>query len=77
VLKERLVYGRSSRVKKTLIRAVAEPIPRAKESKVTIDNSENPQYTIVTVAGANRPGLLTALSSSFKDLALEVRKVRL
>jgi UTP:GlnB (protein PII) uridylyltransferase len=60
-----------------IIRAVAEPIPHQEEAVIKIDNDETAEYTAVTVTGPNRPGLLTALSSCFKDLALEVRKVRL
>jgi UTP:GlnB (protein PII) uridylyltransferase len=59
-----------------IVRAVAEPIPHITEVEIQIDNDESLEFTAVTVTGPNRPGLLTALSSCFKDLALDVRKVR-
>eukprot|EP00884_Botryococcus_braunii_P022198 jgi/Botrbrau1/8662/Bobra.0087s0016.1 len=57
-----------------IVRAVAEPIPHQKDVEIQIDNDESLEFTAVTVTGPNRPGLLNALSSCFKDLALDVRK---
>lgn len=58
-----------------VVRAIAEPIPHQADVTIKIDNEESAVYTTVTVSGPNRPGLLTALSGCFKDLALDVRKV--
>ena len=54
--------------------AVSRPSPPA-APVVTIDNDES-DTTIVRVTGASRPGLLTALTAAFRDLGLDVRKVR-
>ena len=43
---------------------------------VSIDNAGNSSYTVVVVEGYNRPGLLTSLSGAFRDLGLDVGKVR-
>lgn len=40
-----------------------------------IDNGQDSTYTVVTVEGYNRPGLLSSLSAAFRDLGLDVGKV--
>ena len=40
-----------------------------------IDNNQDSAYTVVTVEGYNRPGLLSSLSAAFRDLGLDVGKV--
>ncbi len=42
---------------------------------MSIDNSQ-PGATVISVEGYNRPGLLTALTATFRDLGLDVSKVR-
>lgn len=73
------IAGRNSCRKNhpTVVRAIAEPIQHQADVTIKIDNDESPDFTTVTVSGPNRPGLLTALSGCFKDLALDVRKVGL
>lgn len=59
------------------IKAVAEVEKPAKteEVSVVIDNNQDSAYTVVTVEGYNRPGLLSSLSAAFRDLGLDVGKV--
>lgn len=60
------------------VRAVAEveAPKRGGEASVSIDNKSDPTYTVVSVVGYSKPGLLTSLSSTFRDLGLDVGKVR-
>ena len=44
---------------------------------VSIDNAQDSVFTVVTISGFNRPGLLTSISGTFRDLGLDVGKVRL
>jgi hypothetical protein len=59
------------------IAAVAEvgAAPSKKEVSVIIDNSQDSNFTVVTIEGYNRPGLLTSISGTFRDLGLDVAKV--
>ncbi len=60
------------------VRAVAEA-ERASSApegvSVSIDNSQA-NATVISVEGYNRPGLLTALTATFRDLGLDVNKAR-
>jgi glycine cleavage system regulatory protein len=60
------------------VRAVAEA-ERASSApegvSVSIDNSQA-DATVISVEGYNRPGLLTALTATFRDLGLDVTKAR-
>lgn len=38
------------------------------ETKITIDNTSDPKYTVIKVETSNRPGLLTAITATFRDL---------
>lgn len=42
---------------------------------VSIDNAQDDTFTVVTISGYNRPGLLTSISGTFRDLGLDVGKV--
>lgn len=42
---------------------------------VSIDNTQDDTFTVVTISGYNRPGLLTSISGTFRDLGLDVGKV--
>ena len=59
-------------------RAVAEPdsSPESTKSsiKVKIDNSTSAAHTVVTVTARDSPGLLTAMTATFRDLDLEVAR---
>ncbi len=59
------------------ISAVAEvDAPSQKEGvSVSIDNAVDGAFTVVTIEGHNRPGLLSFLSAAFRDLGLDVGKV--
>lgn len=41
---------------------------------ITIDNEASDEHTVVTVQGANKAGLLMAVSGLFRDLGIEVTK---
>ncbi|CAL8466863.1 g6399 [Coccomyxa elongata] len=41
---------------------------------VSIDNAQDDTFTVVTISGYNRPGLLTSISGTFRDLGLDVGK---
>lgn len=41
---------------------------------VKIDNTENETYTVITVEAENKPGLLTAMTATFRDLGIDVAK---
>jgi starch phosphorylase len=41
---------------------------------VSVDNESDDQYTVITVRASNRPGLLQTVTSTFRDLGLEVAK---
>lgn len=59
--------------------AISKPTDAAAASAapvISIDNGTDASATVVRVAGANRPGLLTALTAAFRDLGLDVKKVR-
>lgn len=58
--------------------AISKPTDAAAASAapvISIDNDADSSATVVRVAGANRPGLLTALTAAFRDLGLDVKKV--
>ena len=59
------------------VRAVAEvDAPRRESSaSVTIDNKRDTTFTVVCIEGYSKPGLLTSLSGTFRDLGLDVGKV--
>ena len=42
---------------------------------MSIDNKRDSTFTVVTIEGYSKPGLLTSLSSTFRDLGLDVGKV--
>lgn len=44
---------------------------------VSIDNTQDGTFTVVTISGYNKPGLLTSISGTFRDLGLDVGKVSL
>ena len=60
------------------VRAVAEvEAPRREGSvSVIIDNKSDSTFTVVSIQGYSKPGLLTSLSGTFRDLGLDVGKVR-
>ncbi|GAQ88375.1 glycogen phosphorylase [Klebsormidium nitens] len=45
-----------------------------KFAEVSVDNACDDQYTVITVRASNRPGLLQTVTSTFRDLGLEVAK---
>ncbi|WIA33199.1 hypothetical protein OEZ86_006345 [Tetradesmus obliquus] len=53
-----------------LVTRVAE----AQDVTIELNNEEDPESTVLYLSGANRPGLLTALSAALRDLGLEVSK---
>jgi len=55
---------------------VAEAQSPAGAADVVIDlnNDEDKEYSVLYLSGANRPGLLTALSAGLRELGLEVSK---
>lgn len=58
--------------------AISKPTDAAAAAApvISIDNGADSSTTVVRVAGSNRPGLLTALTAAFRDLGLDVKKVR-
>ncbi|GLC34950.1 Acid phosphatase pho1 [Pleodorina starrii] len=42
--------------------------------EVTVDNSSDANYTVITVQAANKPGLLTSITALFRDLGVDVGK---
>lgn len=60
--------------------AISKPTDAAEAAQsepiISIDNGADSSTTVVRVAGSNRPGLLTALTAAFRDLGLDVKKVR-
>lgn len=56
--------------------AEVEASRRGGEASVSLDNSSDPSFTVVTIEGDSKPGLLTSLSGTFRDLGLDVGKVR-
>lgn len=65
--------------RRTLIQAIRLPSldARPQEDKfveVSVDNKCDDQYTVITVRASNRPGLLQTVTSTFRDLGLEVAK---
>ena len=57
--------------------AISKPTDAAAAAPViSIDNGADSSTTVVRVAGSNRPGLLTALTAAFRDLGLDVKKVK-
>lgn len=57
------------------LRAAAVSRPTPAPPAVAIDVDADADSLVVRVTGANRPGLLTALTAAFRDLGLDVRKV--
>ena len=59
------------------VRAVAEvdAPKRGGAASVSIDNSSDPKFTVVSIKGYSKPGLLTSLTGTFRDLGLDVSKV--
>lgn len=60
------------------MRAIAEPPQRTKGSSppgsvsVRVDNDADAHSTVLSLEADSRPGLLTALTGTFKGLGLEV-----
>ena len=82
-----LTIPRSRRHAAQTVHAIAEPLADRSSSSdgsrgrspagavtVDIDNKADPRLSVIKVSGDSRPGLLTALSSAFRDLGLEVEK---
>ena len=68
--------ARSSSSSRSKLCAISKPTDAAAAAPViSIDNGADSSATVVRVAGANRPGLLTALTAAFRDLGLDVKKV--
>jgi UTP:GlnB (protein PII) uridylyltransferase len=49
----------------------------AGKERVVIDNSSDPDGTLVKVCAPNRPGLLTALTALFRDHQFEVSEAKI
>jgi len=67
----------SSSCRPLVIRAAAtEEVPTGEEAGVSIriDNDSDPIYTKVSIEAPNRPGLLQAVTNTFRDLNLDVGK---
>jgi len=62
-----------------IIRAAASVEAPAQDADVyvSIDNTQDSTFTVVTISGYNKPGLLTSISGTFRDLGLDVGKVSL
>lgn len=50
------------------------PPAEAATIKVTVDGTSDDKFTTIVVEADNRAGLLTAMTATFRDLGLEVRK---
>ena len=73
-----LSFARSSS-STTKLAAISKPTDASASAAapvISIDNGADSSATVVRVAGANRPGLLTALTAAFRDLGLDVKKVK-
>ena len=46
----------------------------ADEFSISLDNKSHDNFTVVTIDVADKPGLLTVLSSTFHDMNLSVEK---
>lgn len=74
--------GHLARVRHLLPRALSadSPVSPDKEEadpvSVSIDNDTSTEYTIVTVQGANKAGLLMSVSGLFRDLGIDVTKAQ-
>ena len=68
----------SARSSSSKLRAISKPTADAAAAApvISIDNGADSSATVVRVAGFNRPGLLTAMTAAFRDLGLDVKKVR-
>lgn len=58
---------------KTRVAEVQKTAAESGDVSVSIDNKTDSKYTIVEVHAPNRPGLLQALSNTFKDLSKWLR----
>lgn len=67
--------GRGSR---QVCGAATEEAPTGSDAdatiEITVDNDADPAFTKVVLSAPNRPGLLTAVTSTFRDLNLDVAK---
>mmetsp|Transcript_15868 Transcript_15868/g.40295 ORF Transcript_15868/g.40295 Transcript_15868/m.40295 type:complete len:1250 (-) Transcript_15868:119-3868(-) len=53
----------------------SEPTPTPDDDVlVEVDNDTNEKYTVVSIRARNRPGLLTAVTTCFRDLGVDVAK---
>jgi hypothetical protein len=70
--------GASRRADRQVCGAATEEAAADKGSEksivVTVDNDADPAFTKVVLMAPNRPGLLTAVTSTFRDLNLDVAK---
>lgn len=66
-----LVVCNVAELKKDAPAALAEN----SHGSVTISNTENKEYTCISIQANDRPGLLSAVTAAFRDLGLLVRKV--
>lgn len=67
------VGGRPDRL--TVRTSVGEPAVgsnAASTINVQVDNSESPEYTVITVGSTNKRGLLSTITSLFRDLGIDV-----
>ncbi len=55
--------------------AEVESPRRGGSASVSIDNKRDSTFTVVSIEGYSKPGLLTSLSGTFRDLGLDVGKV--
>ncbi|KXZ53126.1 hypothetical protein GPECTOR_7g1017 [Gonium pectorale] len=62
--------------RRTVLSQVAAPESPATagDVNITVDNTGDANYTVISVQAANKPGLLTSITALFRDLAVDVGK---
>eukprot|EP00210_Caulerpa_lentillifera_P003854 g3681.t1 len=74
------LQSRSLRSSRLIIRASLGDVSTLQEDRrlrVSLDNDEHESYTVITVQGKNKSGLLSSITSLFADLGLEVMKAEI
>lgn len=57
-----------------IVTKVAEATPPSSSVSVSVDNDADPTFTVISIDGESKPGLLPAITAAFRDLGLDVGK---
>ena len=79
VLSKRAARGNRTAVQRLKIKAVAEAEAPTKADAVivSVDNKASEKYTVIKIGAPSKPGMLSTLTATFRDLGLDVIKAEI